>query len=262
MNTSKFIFVISLITFCFTWYSCGETEKKDNGDKSEVSVEKSESSSVSEPTAAMSDQISASFDSTTISADEMSRVLSEIASKMEAEKLAYDRDKQQDSPGIFHKIVDEFKKQLPVLADESKYQYPPSEVNTTRLIADWYYKNDNLKIVQDAMASRNEIKAGSVMFYGKSGKTFKGFDIDQLTNRKNNYTNDGIIQHIAVVTNVKRDADGNVLEYTIMHGRRPGKHAQRSNSKEDQSPNKKGLPPFGNWTQQWVAVADIATPVK
>ena len=251
MNTSKLIIVLSLIIFSFAWSSCEETNKStDNTNTTTNTVEEK-----SKPAPSGSENL--------ISEEEMTKTLTAIADNMEKQKLMYDRERRQDSPGIFHKIVDELKKQLPALAEESKYQYPTyEEANTTRLLADWYYKNGNFEIVHDPMDSRNNIKVGSVMFYGRSGEKFKGYDIDQLTDRKNNFTTKGIIQHIAVVTEVKKDADGNVQEYTIMHGRRPGKHATRSVSKEVQSTNTKGLPPFGSWKQQWVAMAYIATPNK
>lgn len=194
----------------------------------------------------------------------MSEVLSSIADNIETEKLEYNSDLLQDASGIYHKIKNEFQKRMPTLSEGKSFQYPLSiNVRTTRQIADWYFKNDNLLLVQDALTSRNNIRPGSVMFYGKSEESFQNINIDQLTDRKNNYTTNGIIQHIAVVTSVKKDQNGNVEEYTIMHGRRPGKIAFRSTSKEIQSTNTKGLPPYGNWKQQWVAIAPtIYTPTN
>ena len=197
-----------------------------------------------------------------ISDKKIAEVLSSISKKMEDKKLAYVSSMMQDCSGIFHQLKDSLQTRLPSLAAGSQYQYPtPQVARSSRQIADWYHKNNNLLIVQDPLASRNSIRPGAVMFYGKSNRIFKDIDIDMLTDRGNNYTSNGAIQHIAVVTAVSLDEDGNVVDYTIMHGRRPGKTAHRSGSKEVQSRNKT-LPAFGHWSQQWVGIANMATLKK
>ncbi|MFK7770980.1 MAG: hypothetical protein AB8F94_02530 [Saprospiraceae bacterium] len=195
-----------------------------------------------------------------ISDKKIAEVLSSVSKRMEQQKLAYVSSMMQDCSGIFHQLKDSLQSRLPSLAAGGQYQYPtPQVARSSRQIADWYHKNNNLLIVQDPMASRNSIRPGAVMFFGKSNRTFKDIDIDMLTDRDNNYTSNGAIQHIAVVTAVTLDEDGNVVDYTMMHGRRPGKTAHRSGSKEVQSRNKK-LPAYGHWSQQWVGIANIATP--
>lgn len=197
---------------------------------------------------------------TGISDDKISRVLTAIAKNLQAKNLDYVSAKMQDCSGIFHQIKDSLKTRLPALADLSLYNYPtPTTARSSRQIADWYYKNNNLLLVEDAVASKNSIRPGAVMFFGKSGKKFKNITIDQLTDRNNNYTKNGAIQHIAVVTSVTTDQEGNVVDYTMMHARYPGKTASMSGSKEVQSTRTVGLPPFGNWQQQWVAVANTVS---
>lgn len=197
-----------------------------------------------------------------VSDDKIGSVLSLVSENLEAKRLAYISTKMQDCSGIFHQLKDSLQQRLPGLAQGvGSFQYPsPMQARSSRQIADWYHKNNNLLIVEDAMASRNSIRPGSVMFYGKSGKKFSDIDIDMLTDRNNNFTSNGAIQHIAVVTTVKTDENGNVIEYTIMHGRNKSVHASRSGSKAVQSLRTKGLPPFGNWKQQLVAIANITTP--
>lgn len=195
-----------------------------------------------------------------ISDKKIGEVLSAVSKVMEEKKLAYVSSMMQDCSGIFHQLKDSLQSRLPSLAAGSQFQYPtPQVARSSRQIADWYHKNNNLLIVQDPIACKNSIRPGSVMFYGKANRVFKNIDIDMLTDRNNNYTSNGAIQHIAVVTAVTRDKDGNVIDYTIMHGRRPGKTAHRSGSKEVQSRNKE-LPAFGHWSQQWVGIANMATP--
>ena len=197
-----------------------------------------------------------------ISDNKISTILSAVSENMEAKNLAYISSLMQDCSGIFHQLKDSLQSRLPALAQNGGgYQYPaPTEARSSRQIADWYYKKNNLLIVEDAVAARNSIRPGSVMFYGKSGKKFSNINIDMLTDRNNNYTSNGAIMHIAVVTAVTTDADGNVVDYTIMHGRNKKYPASRSGSKEVQSRNTPNLPPFGNWSQQLVAIANIATP--
>jgi len=195
-----------------------------------------------------------------ISDQKLSQVLESIAENMENKKLAYISNLSQDCSGIFHQIKDSIQVHFPSLT--TTYQYPIYTTDrSSRQIADWYHKKGNLLIIKNPLASRNSIRPGSVMFFGKSGKKFENITIEQLTDRDNNYTRNGIIEHIAVVTSVRTDKKGNVKDYTMMHARYPnGPAASRSGSKEIQSKRTKGLPAFGNWKQQWVAVANIATP--
>jgi hypothetical protein len=197
-----------------------------------------------------------------ISDKKIGETLTAIAENLEDKKLVYNSKLMQDCSGIFHQMKDSLQKRIPVLSKiQGKFQYPSSKnIRNTRQIADWYFKNNNLLIVEDAMAARNSIRPGAVMFYGKSNKKFTNIDIDMLTDRDNNYTSNGAIMHIAVVTAVTTDEEGNVINYTIMHGRNPRNHASRTGSKAVQSKRTKGLPPFGNWSQQLVAIANIATP--
>ena len=202
-----------------------------------------------------------------ISDDKISKVLSAISKNMERKKLAYVSSLSQDCSGIYHQIKDSLQVRLPALRESATYHYPKYNTDrSSRQIADWYHKNNNLLIVKDPMASRNSIRPGSVMFFGRSGEIFRDLTIEKLTDSKNNYTKNGAIQHVAVVTSIKKDKEGNVKEYTMMHARYPeGPHASRSGSKEVQSNSAKNKAkvapyPFGHWTQQWVGIANIATP--
>ncbi len=237
MKISRSLSFLFIVILSFSLPSCNEGEKQ---------TKRSSSNSI-----------------TNFSDEKMSEVLTSIAENIEAQKLEYDIDLGHDASGIFHLIKDSLQSRVPMLAAGEKYIYPSfSPDRITRQIANWYYQNDNLLIVEDALASKNSIRPGSVMFFGKSDETFENINIEMLTDRENNFSTDGAIMHMAVVTAVKKDAEGNVISYTMMQGRRPGRIASRSESKEIQSPNTKGLPPFGNWKQQWVAMANIVTVKK
>ncbi len=203
---------------------------------------------------------------TGISLDKMSEVLESISDSLEKAQLAYVSSLGQDCSGIYHKIKDILQTRLPALKEGSQYMYPQYNVDrSSRQIADWYYQNGNLLIVEDPIASKNSIRPGAVMFFGQAGKLFSDITIEMLTDRDNNYTKDGAIQHIAVVTSIRTDENGDLIDYTMMHARYPGgPAASRSGSKEVQSTSARSRDkvapyPFGHWTQQWVAVSNIVT---
>jgi hypothetical protein len=72
----------------------------------------------------------------------------------------------------------------------------------------------------------------------------------------------GEIMHMAVGVEVVKDEDGNVVNYTVMHGRNKKYPASRSAGNHEGPGYERVFQkfPFGNWNQQWVAVAQIETP--
>ncbi len=195
-------------------------------------------------------------------------VLDNIAAELEAQNLAYISSKGQDCSGIYHKIKDLIQKRISALGDKSKYIYPEyAKDRNTRQVAHWYHKHNNLHIVKDAMAERNLIRPGSVMFYGRTEEKFNNPSIEILSNadvfQHDGAAGKGKIYHVGVVTNVEKDENGNVVRYTLMHGRNSKHNASRTDGNWD-GPGGYGKAfakfPFGNWNQQWVAVANIETP--
>lgn len=196
-----------------------------------------------------------------MSTEDFQQSLMRISKNIEARKFAYRRELGQDCSGIFHKIKDS----VEIWASSNcsqVFSYPDFETTrSSRHIADWYYRNDNLVFVEDPMTSRNLIKPGSVMFYAKPGKKYSGLTIEMLTASDNNYNSaQAAIMHIGVVVDVTRDPEGNVIQYTLMHGRNERYPASMTDfHKEVQSRSNPNLPKFGNWSQQWVAIAEVAT---
>ena len=201
----------------------------------------------------------------TASDNKLTTALEIIARNLEAKNLAYVSSLGQDCSGIFHQIKDSVQVHIPAMADHSKYIYPTfRDDRSSRQVADWYYRHNNLLIVQDAMAERNMIRPGSVMFYGRTDEKYTNLNIELLTN-PGNFNHDGTkgkIMHVAVVTSVEKDDAGNVMKYTIMHGRNSKYNASRSSGNYDGPGYDKTFAkfPFGNWNQQWVAMAYIETP--
>lgn len=186
---------------------------------------------------------------------QLSLQLSLFAEQMEKDSLMYDNknpNRLQDCSGIFHQIARHVSTQCDV------YDYPlPKNARDSRSLASWYNKRNNLLIINDPLEQRNLIKPGAVMFFGKSGKKYQNLTVERVTANRPNH----IIQHIGVVTEVKKDDNGNVIGYTMLHGRRPGVIAQRSHYHQI-NPPRLGYPILGNWNQQWVAMAYIAAPKK
>lgn len=205
-----------------------------------------------------------------VSEERLSIVLDNIAAELEAQNLEYRSDLGQDCSGIYHKIKDLIQKRIKALGDKSKYTYPTyAEDRNTRQIANWYHRHNNLYIVKDALADRNKIRPGSVMFFSRTDEKFNGPDIATLTNadvfQHDAAAGKGKIYHVGVVTNVEKDEQGNVVRYTLMHGRNSKYTASRTDGNWD-GPGGYGKAfakfPFGNWNQQWVAVANIETPAN
>lgn len=199
----------------------------------------------------------------TASDDQLATVLENIARDLEARNLAYRGDLGQDCSGIYHQIKDSIQVRIPALAG---YRYPSfSADRNSRQIADWYYRNNNLHIVQDARADGNLIRPGCVMFYSRTDERYGNLTIELLTN-PGKFVHDGAngkIMHVAVVTSVEKDEAGNVIKYTIMHGRNSRYNASRSSGNWDgpgSFQKQFAKFPFGNWNQQWVAMAHIETP--
>lgn len=171
------------------------------------------------------------------------------ASEIEAKKLIYSRELMQDCSGIFYRLLDEFAKKKC-----DGYQYPdPKSARPARMIAKWFFDNKNFKLVKDPMVSRNMIKPGAVMFYGAPGKKYHDTGIEQLSQQ-------GGIFHVGVVTSVTRDADGNVTQYTLFHGRSTGTTAGRTFYHNIRGPSNLGQPVLGVGSQEWVGISYLYTP--
>ncbi|RMG81418.1 MAG: hypothetical protein D6714_12995 [Bacteroidetes bacterium] len=184
---------------------------------------------------------------------ELGLQLTLFAENMEKQQVMYDNKNPEnlaDCSGIFHRVVR-------FVADQcDQYDYPdPAVARDSRSLARWYNDHNNLIFITDAAAQRAVIKPGAVLFFGGSGKKYANPAQDQVLAP---YPA-GIIEHIGVVTEVKRDAAGKVTGYVMFHGRRPGVFAQRSHY-HSLKPPRLGFPPLGNWNQQLVAVGYVMTP--
>lgn len=190
-----------------------------------------------------------------------------ISESITAQKLPYivGGPALQDCSGIFLRITDSIQVRIPALADKSKYVFPDPNIHrSSRGIARWYHEHDNLHIVEDGKAEANLIHPGSVMFFSNTDQKYSNMNIDLLAGPKDGSVK-GVIMHIATVVSVNKDEAGNVIKYTMMHGRNTKYPASPSGGNCDCGGNTAKQHekfPFGNWNQQWVAIANIETPVK
>ncbi|MDX1942185.1 MAG: hypothetical protein SFU99_16595 [Saprospiraceae bacterium] len=184
--------------------------------------------------------------------NDLSLQLSLFAEGIERDSVMYDNKntaKLADCSGMFLRVASFVKSKC------DRYDYPePKTARGTRELVAWYHNKNNLILVknnaEDAMAKRNLIKPGAVLFFGRSGQVYN--DVNISVAQQN-------VAHMGTVTEVKKDAEGNVIGYTMFHGRSTGKIAQRSFYHSIQPP-RLGYPVLGNWNQQWLAIAYIMTP--
>ncbi|MBK6929675.1 MAG: hypothetical protein IPH12_01990 [Saprospirales bacterium] len=203
----------------------------------------------------------------TLSENRIGTQLIYISESITAQQLPYivGGPALQDCSGIFLRITDSLKARIPALADKSKYTFPnANEHRSSRGIARWYHEHGNLHIVEDGKADANRIRPGSVMFFANTDQKYSNMNIDLLAGPPSGVPK-GVIMHIATVVSVVKDDAGNVIKYTMMHGRNTKNPASPSGGNCDcgaTTGKQHEKFPFGNWNQQWVAVANIETPVE
>lgn len=173
--------------------------------------------------------------------------LDNFSANIEAQKIMYKSQELSDCSGMFLRVCNSLRDVC------SDYSFPdPSQVKDTRLLARWYHEKGNFTMIKDARTVGSMIRPGAVMFFGQQGQTYTDLNIDKLAAQ-----NTGI-EHMGTVTDVTKDEEGNVIEYTMFHGRSTGKIAQRTKHRLNHT-NPKYFP-FGNWDQQLVGIGYIMTP--
>ncbi len=178
---------------------------------------------------------------------DFARLIRQIALKLQAQRLYYNSKKLTDCSGIFHRVIGEMRKICP------NYDSPsPTRQRSSRDIARWFLKRGELIPVNDPIRMANLIKPGAVMFFAHGGK-----DLDKFAGKPSFNVN--IVSHIGIVVAVEKDPAGRVISYQLFHGRSRGKFASVTQY-HYRNPPKKYLPPFGNHTQPWVAVARLVGP--
>ncbi|MEN0048671.1 MAG: hypothetical protein AAF806_16535, partial [Bacteroidota bacterium] len=181
--------------------------------------------------------------------EDLQQALQAISANVEAAKVMYDDKNPKnlaDCSGIFHRMIDSVQTRFPALGEDD---FPA--VNTARgskQIVKWYHDNGNLTIVDDALAVRDNIRPGTVVFFASKQDPSEKLTIEKLQK---------IVYHIAIVTSLEEDENGDLVSYKMMHGRTNGKIASRTESASVN--DEKGRPPLGNDYSQLVAIADLVS---
>ncbi len=153
-----------------------------------------------------------------------------IAQSLEEKELAYNSANLADCSGIFHRVLQEFKAIYP------KHKYPSvKKYRDSRSLALWYKKQGKLTEVQ---AGKEEelgwnIRPGMAMFYGKNA-----------------------ISHVGLVVAVIRDEKGQVLQYSLFHGRNP-RHFASITDFHRLEPSRAEYPVYGDGGMRWLAFAPV-----
>ena len=181
--------------------------------------------------------------------EEYSLQLTLFAETIERDSILYIREEPMK---LYYRVVQFVKSKC----GANTFNFPNAKTEvTSRSIAQWYYDNQNFSIIEDPRAERNLIQPGSVMFFGKSGVSYEKGAIT-IENMVNSSTRQ--LQHIGLVTAVQKDEEGQVVGYTMLHDRRSSRLARRS-FYHSITPPREGFPILGNWDQQWIAIAQLAT---
>jgi sugar lactone lactonase YvrE len=176
---------------------------------------------------------------------DLAEPVARIAAALEADSILFGADSLSDNSGIFHRVLRSLQQRCP------NVEIPEVSFNRSSwLLARWYDERKDLRLIQNALESADLIRPGAVMFYGASDKLYKDFTKDEVLAANG-------ISHVGVVVSVERDEAGGVISYRLFHGLSPGKIAATTNYHRRQ-PTRPNLPPFGNWNQQWLAMARLA----
>ncbi len=166
-----------------------------------------------------------------------------IAEGFQEQNIMYDTIELSDCSGMFHRLLRAFDEGCP------GHSLPqPESDRDSRDVARWYEAKGLFTQVRDEMGHVDRIKPGAVMFYGHSNKSYEEADLELVLTE---------VEHVGTVVSVERDGNGDLMRYSIFHGRSPGKPAGITNY-HGREPARPGHRPFGNWDQQWIGVAPLA----
>ncbi len=175
----------------------------------------------------------------------------DVAKKIEAQRLLYNSrnpSKLQDCSGIFHRVLK--KVAAKIEPNCSQYIFPSLQARSSKNLARWYHDHNNFILIGNPQEAGNLIKIGTVVFYGQQGKRYKKPTINLLTSREG-------VQHIGLVVEVERDANGKLLNYGLFHGH--GKTGVQAADITYFHRWKDSHLAYGNGNQQIVGIANILT---
>ena len=128
------------------------------------------------------------------------------------------------------------------------HNYPPIETyRDSRDLARWYHEQGELFLIDDALQHTDLIRPGMVLFYGRGGKAYKNFTVNDLV------TTRAGIDHVGVVVSVVRDDDGEVVNYKLFHGYgRKGKTKAATTNWHKRNPTRAVIRPLVTDSSSWL----------
>jgi len=245
------LILIGAVAACLCVSSCRESGHKEQSAESSSQKTFAEDTGHSQTIVASDPTVLAKLDGYMIDCAgariDLKTPVQEIAAALTADSLMYNTKPLSDCSGIFHRVLNAMKQRC------AGYDFPAIEkYRDTRDLARWYHEKGDLILVHEALKSADLIKPGAVMFYGHRDTLYANFNVEQILSRRG-------IEHMGVVVAVEKDAAGQVTGYELFHGQTYGKLA--STTKHHlRKPTRPGLPPLGNWNQQWIAFARLLNP--
>ena len=159
--------------------------------------------------------------------------------------LKYDQATKNDCSGTFIKMNQYLNKLCPANTFFPSFD----KVRSSSDLVAYYHQLGDLIFIEDPLKSDHLIVPGAVLFYTHRDRGGK---------LKVNATNmQALVNHVGVVYEVKRDPKtGNVISYSLFHGRNPKRGINITNyhNREPFGQQYKAYP-YGNGTEQWMAVA-------
>lgn len=182
-----------------------------------------------------------------VCAGDMGIAVRAAVADLEVKSILYGIGPLSDCSGIFHRVLMGVQKRCP------GYEYPSLEqYRDSRALARWYHEQGELVLIEDALQHTDLIRPGMVLFFGRSGKVYKNFTVNDLV-----ATRAGI-DHLGVVISVATNKSGQLTSYRLFHGYgRKGKTPASTTNWHKRKPTRAKYPPFGNGRQQLVAAARI-----
>jgi hypothetical protein len=168
------------------------------------------------------------------------------ADSVQMKKLSYSQATANDCSGTFIRLNEYLNTICP------KATFPSFKVvRSTRDLIKYYHDKKQLVFVKSPINSDSLIRPGTVMFYTHGGRGGK------LEITPENMQS--LVNHVGVVYSVERDEKtGVVKNYQLFHGQNPSKGIgiTKYHVREPHGASSKPYP-YGNGTEQWMAVAPI-----
>lgn len=130
--------------------------------------------------------------------------VSAVARQISGQRIVYGKAPLSDCSGIFHRTIEALGARCAGLITP-----PPSVARSSAAIAQWYDRRGLLVHVSRPEDADPFLVPGALLFFAHARKAAGSTPLDR-------------VMHVGVVVDVTRDERGQVLGYSLFHGRQPG----------------------------------------